>query len=108
MRALITGSSGQNSEPISPWRFQLRGDEVLGIDSRPNSWTDKFATQIVDLHEDRAQSGNVFHLKKKSPDVDRFISPLGAKGVPACSTAAKKHWEKRRDELRRAGDGAES
>ncbi|HEX3357089.1 MAG TPA: NAD-dependent epimerase/dehydratase family protein [Tepidisphaeraceae bacterium] len=48
MNVLITGSSGQIGTNLA-LAFLARGDQVLGIDSRPNSWTPKFTTEIVDL-----------------------------------------------------------
>jgi UDP-glucuronate 4-epimerase len=48
MNVLITGSSGQIGTNLA-LALLARGDQVLGIDSRPNTWTQKFPTQIVDL-----------------------------------------------------------
>ena len=47
-KALITGSSGQIGTNLF---FRLRdlGFEVLGIDKRPNEWTDELPTKLVDL-----------------------------------------------------------
>jgi UDP-glucose 4-epimerase len=48
MRVLITGSSGQIGTNLA---LQLldRGDEVVGLDWRPNSWTDRIQTVACDL-----------------------------------------------------------
>jgi nucleoside-diphosphate-sugar epimerase len=48
MRVLITGSSGQIGTNLA-LALKARGDEVLGLDHRPNTWTDAFTTEIVDL-----------------------------------------------------------
>ncbi len=48
MRVLITGSSGQIGSNVG-LALQARGDEVIGIDIRPNSWTDKIPTTRHDL-----------------------------------------------------------
>ncbi len=48
MRILITGSSGQIGTNAA-LALQARGDEVQGIDSRPNTWTDKVPTELADI-----------------------------------------------------------
>lgn len=48
MRALITGSSGQIGTNLG-LGLMARGDQVVGIDRRPNTWTDKIDTRIMDL-----------------------------------------------------------
>jgi len=48
MRVLITGSSGQIGTNLG-LALLARGDEVLGLDSRANAWTNRFPTEIVDL-----------------------------------------------------------
>ncbi len=48
MRVLITGSSGQIGTNLA-LAMMARGDSVVGIDSRPNEWTDQIETHIVDL-----------------------------------------------------------
>ena len=48
MRVLITGSSGQIGTNLG-LALQKRGDEVLGIDIRENTWTDEIETVIVNL-----------------------------------------------------------
>jgi UDP-glucuronate 4-epimerase len=48
MNVLITGSSGQIGTNLA-LALVRRGDGVLGIDKRANSWTDEFKTAVVDL-----------------------------------------------------------
>jgi UDP-glucose 4-epimerase len=48
MRVLITGSSGQIGTNLG-LGLMARGDQVVGIDRRPNTWTDKIDTRILDL-----------------------------------------------------------
>lgn len=50
MRVLITGSSGQIGTNLA-LALQARGDQVVGIDRRPNAWTDKIETCPIDLNE---------------------------------------------------------
>ncbi|GIK15605.1 MAG: nucleoside-diphosphate sugar epimerase [Planctomycetota bacterium] len=48
MKILITGSSGQIGTNVA-LALQARGDRVLGLDKRPNSWTSKIETRVIDL-----------------------------------------------------------
>ncbi len=48
MRILITGSSGQIGTNVG-LALRQRGDEVVGIDLRPNTWTDRLPTTRCDL-----------------------------------------------------------
>ena len=48
MRVLITGSSGQIGTNLA-LRLLKRGHDVIGLDNRPNSWTDAVPTHIIDL-----------------------------------------------------------
>lgn len=48
MRLLVTGSSGQVGTNLCIALLE-QGHTVLGIDTRPNKWTDAVETQIVDL-----------------------------------------------------------
>jgi UDP-glucuronate 4-epimerase len=48
MRILITGSSGQIGTNVG-LALQQRGDEVVGIDRRENTWTNRIRTVIADL-----------------------------------------------------------
>jgi nucleoside-diphosphate-sugar epimerase len=48
MRVLITGSSGQIGTNLG-LHLLGAGHEVVGIDNRPNSWTEQLPTQLVDL-----------------------------------------------------------
>ena len=50
MKVLITGASGQIGTNLALTLIG-RGDTVVGIDKRPNAWTDRFETRIVDLVE---------------------------------------------------------
>jgi UDP-glucuronate 4-epimerase len=50
MNILITGSSGQIGTNLA-LALLARGDSVLGIDARPNTWTDKIPTLQLDLVE---------------------------------------------------------
>ena len=48
MRILITGSSGEIGTNVG-LALQRRGDEVLGLDNRANTWTDALPTVVCDL-----------------------------------------------------------
>ena len=48
LRVLITGSSGQIGTNLG-LALLKRGDQVSGIDVRPNTWTDCIPTRILDL-----------------------------------------------------------
>ncbi|MGE5611324.1 MAG: NAD-dependent epimerase/dehydratase family protein [Bacillota bacterium] len=48
MRVLITGSSGQIGTNLG-LALLARGDQVIGIDNRPNAWTDRIETFVADL-----------------------------------------------------------
>ncbi len=48
MKVLITGSSGQIGTNLA-LALQERGDEVIGVDCRANSWTDRIETRLIDL-----------------------------------------------------------
>ena len=48
MRALITGSSGQIGTNLG-LALQDQGHEVVGIDRRPNAWTDQIDTRQIDM-----------------------------------------------------------
>ncbi len=54
MRVLITGSSGQIGTNLA-LGLQERGDQVVGIDRRPNAWTDQVKTVQLDLLTARAE-----------------------------------------------------
>lgn len=62
MNVLITGSSGQIGTNLALALLE-RGDSVVGIDNRANSWTDRFETVILDLV---AAKANAF------PDAKQF------------------------------------
>jgi nucleoside-diphosphate-sugar epimerase len=48
VRILVTGSSGQIGTNLA-LALQARGDEVFGVDKRPNEWTDEIPSATVDL-----------------------------------------------------------
>jgi UDP-glucose 4-epimerase len=48
MNILITGSSGQIGTNLG-LALAARGDRVLGLDKRPNAWTQAFPTALLDL-----------------------------------------------------------
>ena len=48
MDVLITGAAGQIGTNLA-LALLRRGDTVVGIDKRPNQWTEQFDTQVVDL-----------------------------------------------------------
>jgi UDP-glucose 4-epimerase len=48
MNVLITGSSGQIGTNLA-LALLHRGDHVLGVDKRPNAWTDRFPTERLDM-----------------------------------------------------------
>jgi len=48
MNVIITGSSGQIGTNVA-LALMARGDHVLGVDKRANTWTQKFPTEIIDL-----------------------------------------------------------
>ena len=66
MKILITGSSGQIGTNLALALLQ-RGDTVLGLDKRPNSWTQKFPTEIIDLTRQPSDAPAV--AKSFAPDV---------------------------------------
>ena len=48
MRLLITGSSGQIGTNLA-LHCLANGHEIVGLDRRPNTWTDRFETILMDL-----------------------------------------------------------
>ena len=50
LRVLITGSSGQIGTNLG-MALLKRGDQVSGIDIRPNTWTDRIPTRLLDLSQ---------------------------------------------------------
>jgi UDP-glucose 4-epimerase len=62
MKVLITGSSGQIGTNLG-LALLGRGDKVVGLDVRPNSWTDRIETIVADLRQkDAPASGPAFDL----------------------------------------------
>lgn len=69
MRILITGSSGQIGTNLG-LTLQNRGDEVFGIDKRPNTWTTKIETLVQDLSQPYNHFENgIGHVEYPQPDV---------------------------------------
>ncbi|MGN6367093.1 MAG: NAD-dependent epimerase/dehydratase family protein [Phycisphaerae bacterium] len=66
MKILLTGSSGQIGTNLALALLE-RGDTVLGLDKRPNSWTQKFPTDLVDLTRHPSTAPAI--AKKFAPDV---------------------------------------
>lgn len=66
MRILVTGSSGQIGTNLS-LALVARGDEVMGVDRRENTWTDMVPTERIDLVEIGRGSRDWSPAKK--PDV---------------------------------------
>ena len=54
MRVLITGSSGQIGTNLG-LKLLEEGREVVGLDLRPNPWTDQIPTRTLDLREPAAE-----------------------------------------------------
>lgn len=54
MNILITGSSGQIGTNTA-LALQARGDRVVGVDNRPNTWTDDIETAGLDLSTAKPQ-----------------------------------------------------
>jgi len=48
LRVLVTGSSGQIGTNLA-LRLLDEGHAVVGLDNRPNAWTDAIPTQLIDL-----------------------------------------------------------
>lgn len=63
MRVLITGSSGQIGTNLGLALVE-RGDQVVGVDNRANTWTDRFETVLLDLSKSAPASlpGGPFDL----------------------------------------------
>jgi UDP-glucose 4-epimerase len=69
MRILITGSSGQIGTNLG-LTLQNRGDDVFGIDKRPNTWTTKIETLVQDLSQPYNHFENgIGHVEYPQPDV---------------------------------------
>lgn len=70
MRVLITGGAGQIGTNLG-LGLQQRGDEVVGIDKRANTWTDKLELVKADLC---ACTGGEFPVKGKFDVVVHFAA----------------------------------
>src|SRR2546423_2238835 len=69
MNILITGSSGQIGTNLA-LALQARSHRVLGVDKRPNAWTDQFPTEILDLNTPPTTNGSLPELARRfKPDV---------------------------------------
>jgi len=69
MNILITGSSGQIGTNLA-LALQARSHRVLGVDKRPNGWSDKFPTEILDLNTPPTTTGPLPELARHfKPDV---------------------------------------
>ncbi len=66
MHILITGSSGQIGTNLG-LRLLAEGHSVVGIDQRPNTWTDQFPTILADL------SHPVEHWASQIESVDMVV-----------------------------------
>ena len=69
MNILITGSSGQIGTNLA-LALVDRGHQVLGLDKRPNSWSQRFPTQVVDLNVPSATAAPLVEIARQfKPDV---------------------------------------
>jgi UDP-glucose 4-epimerase len=57
MNILITGSSGQIGTNLGLFLL-ARGHKVLGVDKRPNPWTQALATEVIDLNTPPTAAGS--------------------------------------------------
>lgn len=72
MRILITGASGQIGTNLA-LHLLNRGDEVFGVDVRPNPWTDAFPTLLQDLSTPFSHfDGGLGHVPYP-PDLDIVV-----------------------------------
>lgn len=68
MHVLITGSSGQIGTNLA-LKLLSEGHTVLGVDKRPNDWTDAISTMILDLTDTGAPLEQHLHLNGHPFDV---------------------------------------
>ena len=93
MKVLVTGSSGQIGTNLA-LTLQARGDEVVGVDRRPNTWTDRIETVLLDLRTARAEDlpagpfDAVVHLAAHAKVFELVEQPERAlENVTMCFTA---------------------
>ncbi len=93
MRVLITGSSGQIGTNLG-LALMERGDEVVGIDRRPNAWTNRINTAPLDLLKARPEDfpkgrfDAVVHLAAHAKVFELVEMPTRAlENVTACFAA---------------------
>lgn len=72
MRILITGSSGQIGTNLALYLLN-RGDEVFGVDVRPNPWTDAFPTLLQDLSMPFSDFSGGLGFVPYPPDLDLVV-----------------------------------
>jgi UDP-glucose 4-epimerase len=81
MRVLVTGSSGQIGSNLA-LECLRRGYEVIGLDRRPNPWTDAFVTVLHDLGKPfeppRARADVVVHLAAHAKVHELVLEPSRA------------------------------
>jgi UDP-glucose 4-epimerase len=84
VRILITGSSGQIGTNVG-LKLLERGDEVFGLDNRPNGWTNRVPAATCELHcataEDLPISGKfdcVLHLAAHAKVFELVENPIRA------------------------------
>jgi UDP-glucose 4-epimerase len=100
MKVLITGSSGQIGTNLA-LALMARGDTVVGVDRRPNPWTDQIETCQADLltaREDELPAGPfdvVIHLAAYAKVFELVEHPNRALENVSMSFAALEYARKR-------------
>jgi UDP-glucose 4-epimerase len=72
MRILITGSSGQIGTNLALHLLD-RGDEVFGVDVRPNPWSEAFPTLLQDLSTPFTDFSGGLGFVPYPPDLDLVV-----------------------------------